>query len=177
MALADADAAMLIPEGAILVLALPIGLLVDRCKLGARLMLALSAASSCLIGVALLTLAWAPLPPLAGCLLLGASYACTQSLGWAVIAYLAPPEIVNLCSGFVGSAINVVPALLPLVFTGDGSRDLAVLSASAALGAVCFAGGAACLPRSRPAAVAAGGGGTQPLGAGSGLSGPAPGLT
>lgn len=144
MSISTADAVMLIPEGSILVLALPVGLLVDRCKLNARQILGLASLSTCLIGVSFLLLAWAPIPAVAGCVLLGSCYAISQSLGWVILAYITPPEIINLCSGFVGSAINVVPALLPLAFTGRGTTDLTTLSLVAFIGAVSLACGAVC---------------------------------
>lgn len=149
MSISTADAVMLIPEGSILVLAMPVGLLVDRCKLSVRQLLGSASVATCLIGVSFLTLAWAPIPAIAGCVLLGSCYALSQSLGWVILAYIAPPEIINLCSGFVGSAINVLPALLPLAFTGRGSVDLTILSAVAFVGAASLACGAVCAAGNR----------------------------
>jgi hypothetical protein len=144
MSISTADAVMLVPEGSILVLALPIGLIIDRCKLKARHLLGLASLATFLIGVSFLSLAWAPVHAIAGCLLLGSCYAVSQSLGWVILAYIAPPQIINLCSGFVGSAINIVPALLPLAFTGQGTIDLTILSAVAFVGAASLACGAVC---------------------------------
>mmetsp|Transcript_15956 Transcript_15956/g.48400 ORF Transcript_15956/g.48400 Transcript_15956/m.48400 type:complete len:296 (-) Transcript_15956:64-951(-) len=138
MSISRADTVMLIPEGSILLLALPIGILADKCELGPRPLLAIASVSTILIGLSLLALALAPIPPVPGCVLLGSCYAVASSLGWVIIAYIAPPRYINLCSGFIGSTINIVPALLPLTFTGKGAYDLLILAVVALVGSASY---------------------------------------
>lgn len=138
--LAEADAMLLLPEGLIALVAPPFGALIDRQRWTLRRRLCASALSLALIPGALLALAWqTALPPLPLTALLGLGYAFAQNLVWASITLLVPPAMLNYCAGIVGSAVNLAPALLPvLAFGGGGSADLSVLAAVGVVGVVVF---------------------------------------
>ena len=122
MPLATADALLLLPEGMIALVAPPFGLLMDRRRWSLTKRLYWSAASLTPIPVALLLLAWlgpalgpnvttlavgnspppaAPnlLAPALATLVLGTGYAFAQNLIWASLTLVAPPKLLNLCSG------------------------------------------------------------------------------
>ena len=127
MPLATADALLLLPEGMIALVAPPFGLLMDRRRWSLTKRLYWSAASLAPIPVALLLLAWlgpaggapalgpnattlaagnspppaAPnlLAPALATLVLGTGYAFAQNLIWASLTLVAPPKLLNLCSG------------------------------------------------------------------------------
>ena len=145
----SADALLLFPEGSIILVGPLMGIAIDRMAWSLPLRLALCALVLIVaVPTALLALAWAPtdrwLPtPLPPVILLGVGYACVQNLIWATITMLVPAEMTNLAAGLMGGALNLLPALLPLVaFSGDGADDLTVLSVVAAVGSLAF--GAAC---------------------------------
>ena len=61
---------------------------------------------------------------------------------WCSITLVSPAEFINLSSGFVGSACNLLPTLLPaVVFSGDGARDVSTLAVVAAMAVVAFGAG------------------------------------
>ena len=140
MSLAAADTYLLWPEGAIGLIAPPLGMLIDRQQWGLRMRLIVSAISLSLIPCAHLALAWLPLPPVVGVGLLGVGYAFVQNLIWSAIALASPPTLLNLSAGLIGCAVNVLPSLLPaFVFTGDSATDLVVLAATGFVGVAAFA--------------------------------------
>ena len=178
MSLQLADAYLLWPEGAIALIAPPFGFLIDHQKWSLERRLRVSAASTLLISLALVALAWLPLPPVVGVGLLGVGYACVQSLIWASVPLVSPPTLLNLSAGalataaqrsiraalrslrpgsatrgtfagFLGGCLNVLPMLLPAVaFSGNGSADLTVLAMVGAVGGGAYTA-AALLERSK----------------------------
>jgi hypothetical protein len=80
-------------------------------------------------------------------------YAVVQSVVWASIALASPPTLLNLSSGLIGCAVNLLPSILPAaVLNGDGRRDLSVLAVVGVVGACAFALAAHRLPRGSSAA-------------------------
>ena len=149
MSVAEADAYLLWPEGAIALIAPPFGWLIDKQRWGFVRRLAVSAGAISLISLALLALAFLPLevPPVLGVGVLGVGYAVVQNLIWSTVPLATPPDVLNLSAGLIGCAVNVLPALLPAVaFSGDGPHDLAVLAAVGLVGSAAYVT-AACLER------------------------------
>ncbi|KAL3919459.1 MAG: hypothetical protein SGPRY_005624 [Prymnesium sp.] len=102
MSLAASDALLLFPEGMIMIVAPPFGLLIDRQKWSLTKRLMASALSLAAIPAALLSLAWLPLSPTLVTLVLGVAYAFAQNLIWASITLVSPAPLLNLCSGLTG---------------------------------------------------------------------------
>jgi len=139
MSLSAADTFLLWPEGGIALIAPPLGMLIDRQAWTLRRRLLVCAISLSAIPLGHIALAWLPLPPIIGVLTLAAGYAFAQNLVWASIALVSPPSLLNLSSGLVGCAVNVLPALLPAaVLTGESQTDLTILAVVGLVGALAF---------------------------------------
>lgn len=125
-----------------------LGLIVDRYRLGVRSRLLLATAASLLTSLSLLALslgrvARSQLTLVALCMSLGVGYAVGQTMVWATITLVAPEHAINIAGGFAGTAVNLIPTILPaLVFTGEvplrstPDWDMLMLALSAALGAL-----------------------------------------
>ena len=139
MDLSAADALLLFPEGMIALVAPPFGLLIDRQQWSLSKRLTASALSLSLIPLCLLSLAWLPVAPALVSLVLGTGYAFAQVAGWASITLVAPPHLLNLCSGLNGTGFNILPTLIPLLlFTGNTSVDVTTLAVFGGVGVVAF---------------------------------------
>ena len=101
-------------------------------------------ASALLLAVSYLALALqllgpSPLPPL---LLIGLAWAAAHTCLWGSTIDIYPEAYRAACSGLVGSALNIGPALLPLLFAPlaekHGATIMLSLSGFAGLTAVCF---------------------------------------
>ena len=72
--------------------------------------------------------------------MLGSAYAFAQNLIWASVKLVSPPHLLNICSGLIGTGLNILPSFIPLLlFTGDTRVDLTTLAAFGALGVVAYA--------------------------------------
>jgi MFS family permease len=154
VSLADADVLLLLPEGLIGVLAPPYGMLIDRMGWTLPTRLLAAAAALSLVPIALTSLAWfRTVPPTPMVTLLGVGYALSQTMVWANILLIVPACLLNVATGLLASALNLLPALLPaLVFSGaDSSRDLTVLAAVGVVGVLAFALTAVAVRQSRGA--------------------------
>ena len=111
----------------------------------------MSALSLSFIPVALFSLAWLPFSPVLMSVLLGLAYAVAQNLIWASITLASPPHLLMLCSGLVGSCLNLLPAAIPIVlFSGEGSADLTVLALVGAVGVGAYVAAAQVSCRAAP---------------------------
>eukprot|EP00403_Amphidinium_massartii_P007898 CAMPEP_0178371668 /NCGR_PEP_ID=MMETSP0689_2-20121128/946_1 /TAXON_ID=160604 /ORGANISM="Amphidinium massartii, Strain CS-259" /LENGTH=384 /DNA_ID=CAMNT_0019991547 /DNA_START=124 /DNA_END=1275 /DNA_ORIENTATION=+ len=130
-----ADAMVLLCEGGIAVVAPFLGGLVDRLTTLPRKLSAL-AASSLLLPAGFLFVALAPrsVPPVFPMLFLGLGIAAVNSVYWCISAQIIPPRHQALCSGLLGSAVNlgatVVPLLMARVAT-DVAALMLLVAASA----------------------------------------------
>ncbi|KAH8053754.1 ATPase [Aureococcus anophagefferens] len=145
---AAADGLILCPEAAIVVLGPAVGFLVDkkRSALTARLVAAAVSALSfplafgAYYGDGSSGLAY-------GTLVLSAGWSVFNTLFWATITVVSPPEALPVATGVVGALLNVGPAALPaLLAVAPKSRALLALACVSAAGAACLAVAAACVP-------------------------------
>ena len=162
---AAADRLLLLPEGAILLGSPPIGLLLARARLSRRSTAALIAALLLIVVLAYAAMAATPqaVPPGLALGVIGVAWCATHTALWGQLPEYAPPDILALCTGLVGSALNAGPTLVPLwvaawrgatgVPAGAPSSALIVwtLAVFAAAGAALF-GSLACMPAPNAAA-------------------------
>ena len=145
--ISDADAIMLLPEGLIALIAPTISAVMHYRRWDLPTRHAVCAVCQALSAMALLLLAWLPAnssAPLPLVLLLGVGYGCTQSLIWASLTIVAPVHLLNLVGGLVGSAVNILPTLLPAValMGVNSSVDVSILAAVGLAGTLSFAAAA-----------------------------------
>ena len=148
LSVAAADGLILCPEAAIVVLGPAVGFLVDkkRSALTARLVAAAVSALSfplafgAYYGDGSSGLAY-------GTFVLSAGWSVFNTLFWATITVVSPPEALPVATGVVGAMLNVGPAALPaLLAVAPKSRALLALACVSAAGAACLAVAAACVP-------------------------------
>lgn len=130
--LQSADALMLFPEGGMVVLATPIGFLVDarRRRVGATracLLGLVMALCGVVLGYALLVIPTADvMPPIVPLAVLGLAYACGNTVFWSLTNALVPSTCYALGGGILGSAMNLGPTVLPLLMADAGSEATAI---------------------------------------------------
>uniref|UniRef100_A0A7S4QG63 Lysosomal dipeptide transporter MFSD1 n=1 Tax=Ditylum brightwellii TaxID=49249 RepID=A0A7S4QG63_9STRA len=114
LSLKSADALMVLPEGAIIILSTPVGILVDCFKLGfAAQQRALGVASICIALSYVLLLSGVLQSAMWGVISLGCSYAVANQLLWSAFPHACPEELGSLGAGIMACLINVGATLVP----------------------------------------------------------------
>mmetsp|Transcript_13678 Transcript_13678/g.44998 ORF Transcript_13678/g.44998 Transcript_13678/m.44998 type:complete len:454 (-) Transcript_13678:91-1452(-) len=143
-----ADRLMALPEGCIMLLSTPVGVLCDRFEVSFARKLQAMGVAALGLAVSLLNLALRLLPPVFNVALLGSSYAICNVLIWGCFPEACPRGQEGLGSGLLASGMNCgaafVPVLLALVRArAPEEAQLLVLAAFAALAAATAAVAAA----------------------------------
>lgn len=152
MSVGRADTLVLLPEGAIVVIALPLGILLDRLNLSTRTKLRLLAASVLILPLSyLLLLAGASLSShrelfgITIMVLLGLGYGTSNCLNSTVFIEVVDKEYLGAASGLLASVMNILPTVVPPLVAysvgrgeGEGSRYLQVLALIGILSTACY---------------------------------------
>lgn len=148
MNVTSADSLMLLPEGAIVVVSLPLGLLLDKYNPKLSLKLNLLGFSCLLLPFSYLLLCVGcdgqvvTISPLISMGILGLGYALSNSIFWATITFaIGSQEHLGIASGLICSCMNVLPTLIPPLTTrfisvDDGESYLLVLAATGVLASI-----------------------------------------
>jgi MFS family permease len=115
ISVSKADSYMLIPELQMVVFSWIFGLLMDKYSSSARTRMIGFAAFSALLAFAYWMLLEFnhELSPVVCMLLLGTGFTVAHDLVWFSLTLISPSKHFEFCSGFICSAINVFPALIP----------------------------------------------------------------
>eukprot|EP00965_Chrysotila_dentata_P034845 1160220-Pleurochrysis_carterae.AAC.1 len=128
MSLADADALIVLPEAAILFLSPPVGLVFSHLRLEMHARASILAIAQLFISSCYLLLAVDSIPAIIPLVLLGVTWAISHTLMWGSMTTIVPAPLLAIGTGILGTAVNVGPALMPLLF---GNLDSVGTSAEA----------------------------------------------
>mmetsp|Transcript_2152 Transcript_2152/g.4816 ORF Transcript_2152/g.4816 Transcript_2152/m.4816 type:complete len:239 (+) Transcript_2152:3-719(+) len=140
---AEADTLMVVPEGLLCVLSIPVGIVVDRFGFGLNVLQNAFAVCAVLIAASHAALA-AGGNPVAAVMCLGFAYAVCNQLMWAVFPRYCPAHLMSLGAGIAACFINlsatIVPAVVGSVRVAPGvsaaEADVAMFSIFASLAMV-----------------------------------------
>jgi MFS family permease len=126
LSMETADALLLIPEGSIIFLSLPMGYVLDNYLSNASIKLTALGASIVLIPAAYVLLLVGCLPedtpvdvvadaPITAMLLLGLGYGISNCMFWTALIQIVPEEYLGPASGLLASSLNVMPSVVPVI--------------------------------------------------------------
>jgi hypothetical protein len=139
MDVTSADSLMLLPEGAIVLVSLPLGMVLDKLKPSLPFKLQLLSVSCLFLPISYFLLCIGcstefPISPVFSMCLLGIGYAFSNSTFWAIITLcIGDQKHLGIASGLVCSSMNLLPTLIPplvarFIGPSDGKSYLALLS-------------------------------------------------
>lgn len=142
-----ADTLMLVPEGAIVFLSLPVGFIVDYFHWSMRTKLKVLSYSIFMLPVSYCLLVMGSLPqftiaPIISVSVLGLGYGLSNSLFWSSITgVVEDPSHLSAASGLVASMLNILPAVIPplveySIGSDNGRGYLTLLSIVGTLGSI-----------------------------------------
>ena len=145
MSARNASMLMVVPEGAICLVSMPVGLLVDRWRLSFQARMGIFAGACVALSLAFVSFDVAPHAPIPSVLLLGISYATANALLWASFTDAATSDNLSLAAGILASLLNfgaaAIPGAIALIRASVTSAELADSLALRLLG-VCSLSGA-----------------------------------
>lgn len=141
----NAGMLMVVPEGAICLVSMPVGLLVDRWRLSFQARMGIFAGACVALSLAFVSFDVAPHAPIPSVLLLGISYATANALLWASFTDAATSDNLSLAAGILASLLNfgaaAIPGAIALIRASVTSAEMADSLALRLLG-VCSLSGA-----------------------------------
>lgn len=140
--LSAADALMLFPEGGMVILSPPIGILVDsRLRSMPRRLIALPfCLALVIVGFSCLALLPAEaLPPIVPLGFLGVGYAASNTIFWSASDKMVPKAYYAIGSGIVGSMLNLGATTLPIAMAHASSGAVALMLLAFAAGLAALA--------------------------------------
>ena len=125
----NASMLMVVPEGAICLVSMPVGLLVDRWRLSFQARMGIFAGACVALSLAFVSFDVAPHAPIPSVLLLGISYATANALLWASFTDAATSDNLSLAAGILASLLNfgaaAIPGAIALIRASVTSAELA----------------------------------------------------
>lgn len=111
----QADTLMLLPEGVIVIVAFPMGMILDRYKVCLHTRLVLISVSMIITALVYCTLAMTNVNPLCSMLALGFAYGVANVGYWASIPMVCEGHLMSMAAGIVGAMLSFLPAIVPVV--------------------------------------------------------------
>lgn len=155
LSMSVADMLMFLPEGMIVIVAIPLGYCSDSYQWTIRTKLRVFVMACCVMATCYIvltvgfdtvfglsdgqngqpidgvpTLAPTPtveplvlIPPVVPMLLIGISYATSNTMYWALLPFMMPKRYLNQGSGMIGSAMNVLPSIVPWFIAANAASS------------------------------------------------------
>ncbi|KAK3274747.1 hypothetical protein CYMTET_17083 [Cymbomonas tetramitiformis] len=124
LSVTESDRLLLLPEGFIVLVAPALGALVDKLSMGLGSRLSFLGVGQACIGISYLTLALSHLNPVIPMIFLGFSYAICSTMYWASFPLVCPQQLLPLGTGILGTAVNILPSVLPPVLANMETYSL-----------------------------------------------------
>lgn len=138
----DADLLMALPELMIIIVSTPAGYGVDKLRREDDRFIAVgSAIAAMALGFVLIVTGKSTgISPAISVAILGSAYATANASYWGCLVHVSNPMYMSLCTGFIASAVNLMPSVMPTIlsaaFGEDRQSSVWSLSGMAVVGAL-----------------------------------------